>query len=134
MVINKIGKLDCTPDLLAKELTFVPVSGDADPRYLDWIQSREALEKYGIKFEERARYTSYEYERLKGIMNSATMGVIFQVQTKSGGQHWVYGWKPGILGPVCWDPWDGSIVYNLAGLFGKYPKITGFATFKKKLS
>ena len=129
MAINKLNHgVQMTPDVLAKELTFVPLPGDPDPRGLSWTGSKDALAKYGVEFVWRGQGMD---ENLKLLCQSETNAVIIQVKNNVGGQHWLYLWNWGILGPIGWDPWDGTVVRKVAGLMGKYPEITGWCQIRK---
>ena len=116
-----------TPDTAAKTWNFVGIPGDKTMKYLDWANT----DFYGMEFIHR----SWDYiperdnKQLKNWMKSKEYGVVFQVLTRGGGQHWVAGVGKSIFGWAANDPWDGKRLWSLPK---PYPRITGWALLKRK--
>lgn len=135
-----------TPEEAAKNWTYVTQGEDHDPRYLDYIKSKEAFKNAGFEFvwrnysclPERAMKDPITGEYLlesiilKKYLNSKNYGICFRVKTKSGGQHWVAGSGASWLGSwVAYDPWSGDVAWKLSGFSGRYPEIDGWCLIRK---
>jgi len=135
-----------TPEEAARDWQYVALGNDPDPRYLDYIKSKEGFKKAGMEFV--WRNTSYfpdkaikdpvtgeyimEKEVLKKYMNAKNFGICFRVKTKTGGQNWLAGKGGGLFGqPVCNDPWSGKILYKPVGVLSPYLSIDGWLLIRK---
>lgn len=130
------------PDTMAKKCDFVSTSSDPEPHYLVW----KSVEQFDLKFVWR-QYTwkpkefmvspltnekVVTIELLKELSRRSDYGVLIQVETKSGGNHWMAMWQWNILGfPTCFDPNKGIVRWKPWGIGGTYVKATGFAIIKK---
>ena len=97
------------PDEIATRWTFVAVKDDPDPKYLLWSSVDDGMKFIWRNFgyaptklmeDPVTHLVATEREILKDYMNSENYGVVFQVKTKSGGQHWCAGVSYGVLGVV----------------------------------
>lgn len=131
-----------TPDEAAKQWKFVSVQGDSDPKYLDWKNTKFDRMEFvwrnwgyspdSLMSDPITKTSDIEMNIIKRLLNSDDYGVVFQVLTKNNTQHWLAGWKWGMFGqPVCYDPWNGHILYKPTGFLSPYKAITGWAVMKK---
>lgn len=92
---------------------------------LDWIKTKFP----GMTFVERTM--GFPADKIRDYIKNPEYGVVIQCLTKSG-VHWLACWDWGIFGkPICFDPWNGTVLYNPYGYFGKYVRVIGFAVMKK---
>lgn len=144
MVDSKFNpRTHITPDKAVKEWKFVKVQGDGDPKYLDWSHTdfktmQFVWRNWGYNPEQLmtdpiTETLDLEINVLKKLLKSSDYGVVFQVLTKNNTQHWLAGWDWGIFGqPVCFDPWNGKVLYKPTGMLSPYKAFTGFAIMKRK--
>jgi len=115
------------PDEAAKAWKFVSVPDDPEPKYLNWIST----DFKGMEFVKRVR--KYEPEEVERHCKDEDYGVAVQVQTQGGGVHWMACWGWGTMRkPVCYDSWDGGILWNPWRRNGKYKRPLGYAIMKRK--
>jgi len=106
------------PDQAAREGVFIGNN-------MDWVNTKYP----GMKFVKRV--VGYDPVTVKEWVKKPDFGVVIQVLTKSG-VHWLAVWDWGIFGkPVCFDPWDKTVIYNPYGLLGKYRSAIGYAVLEK---
>lgn len=100
-----------------------------------WSENEKNFEKLGLEF--IARYDTFSTEKVKEYCESATCIPIIQVQTKSGGVHWVLPisrsltWRG--LGWATNDPWTGRREWKTVGLGAPYKRELGWVLLKRKL-
>lgn len=131
------------PDEAVKEWEFTSIEGDKDPKYIVWNSINDSGMEFvwreygynptGLMEDPETHLVEVQGDLLKKWLKSSNYGVVFRVQTRSGGEHWLAGWRWSITGkPVCLDPWSKKTLWNPWGFMGTYIKCTGFAVLKSK--
>ena len=141
-------KIYLRPDEASKEWIFGVLRDsdgkiiDKEPKYLYWAQTdfdgmqfvwrNYGYNPTGLMEDPETGLIEIESELIRKYLNSSNYGVVFRVVTKSGGEHWVAGWKWNIFGkPTCLDPWTKKTLWIPWGFGGTYVRCTGWAVLKK---
>lgn len=95
---------------------------------LDW-----STDFWGMEYVERVwSYHPDQDKEIKKLCNSPLYGVALQVQTRTGGVHWVACENRSILGWATNDPWTGRRLWKTVGFGAPYIRILGWCKFRKK--
>lgn len=120
-----------TPLQASKDWKFV-VGADSEKHWLVWTTDFP-----GFKFLTRVRqFTQDDLKKIKTLIQSPEYAVVIEVETKSGGRHWIMAKHASMLGGIkCIDPWPfpANIPTQTWGFMGRYMRPTGYAVLKKNL-
>lgn len=129
------------PDEAAKNWTFGSVPGDQTLKYLYWNKANfDGMEFVWRNFgysptklmdHPETGLVEVEGNIIKRYLRSEDYGVVFQLQTKLGEEHWVAGVNTSVIGMACNDPIDATRRWRTWGYGSKYPRCTGWAVMKK---
>ena len=134
LLTNLSSACNTTPDVLVRKLQFT----DDDHKYggglIFWNDhNKKIFRSYGLEYIGRyMSWTEEDFKLNKKYSKDDDYTVITEVATGGGDRHWLLNWNWGYLNkPVCYNPWDGGILYNPWGFLGRYPRPTGWLLFER---
>jgi hypothetical protein len=118
---------DYNPLQAIKDWSFV-VGADGEKHWLLWSTDFPG-------FSLVARVRQFDMAKAKAYMKEPDLAVCIEVETKSGGRHWLMASKASILGGIkCLDPYPypANVPAQTWGFLGRYKRPTGYAVVRKK--